>query len=289
MMNQTITTAITALLLMMLTATIHAQSDWRFGFELGWTNSKIAGEAEEFESQDFNAGFHFGVYSRRHFTDEFGVQFGVLYSQRGGKIKYRGESYYVFQQRSQSPLYLKNITRNESNKVINHYLDIPVMAFYKVGRKLELGAGAYGGFLIGSKSEGDYRISSDDIDIETFFVETEKKYLSDKFSDMSRGTQTVTLAGIDYAEPRIIGAYYQYLEDPGEPLYNRFDAGLLAQVAYYFNESLNIRGKFSYGLLDVTEQKADYSRASLTNANQQIFRDDTDRNLSMQISLGFLF
>lgn len=288
MLKQTILATLGILCLTFMTYTTNAQSDWKYGFELGWTNSKISGETEEIESQEFNAGFHFGVYTRRHFTDNFGVQFGLLYTQRGGNSKYTGNSYYVMQLKSQQPLILKNITRNETNKIINHYLDIPVIAFQKFG-KLEVGLGGYAGYMIGSKSEGDIRVSSDDIDLETFFVETDKKYFKNKFSDASTGGQTITLSGIDYAEPRIIGAYYEYFEDPGESLYNRFDAGLMGQVAYYFNESLNIRGKFSYGLLDVTEAKADLSRAGLTTSNEQQFRDDMDRNLSMQISIGFLF
>ncbi len=264
---------------------------WKYGFELGWSNSKIQGDleadrnGEEAETQKFNTGFHLSFYARRHFTDLFGLQFGLAYAQRGTRNDFDGASHYKLgRQATTSRLILGD--RVETQDVLNGYLDLPVVAFHKLGGKLELGAGGYVGVLLASKADGEIRMSGDNFN--TFFVNTEKKFLKDDFGDMPFGAQEVRINGQTYTEPRRIGAYYEYDADPGDNLYKTLDYGLIGQVGFYFNESLNLKARFTYGLADVTEMNADVSKGA-TNLGEQIFRDDTDRNLSMQLSLGFLF
>ncbi len=288
------------LTVIVLTTTYSTQGQsgtWKYGFELGWSNSKIVGDLEvddmgkEAETQSFNPGFHLSFYARRHFTDNSGLQFGLAYAQRGGINEFDGHSYYTFGQSTTSPV-TRRVFRRETQDILNGYLDIPVIVFHKFGNRLEVGAGVYGGILIASKSDGDMRISDAQTNIrfDPFFVTTEKKYLRDNFGDaVEGGMQDITFSGQTIQEPRIIGAYYEFLEDPGESLYNRMDYGVIGQVGFYFNESLNLKVRLSYGLADVTKQEADLAKGSILDNTTLNTRDDKDRNLSMQISLGFLF
>lgn len=286
-------------LLLTLTTSVTAQSGtWKYGFELGWTNSKIQGDVEtdagglELESQKFNAGFHLSVYARRHFTDLFGLQFGVSYAQRGGRIEFNGPSYYTFGLQDDAQRVVP-VIRDESLKIQNGYLTIPVIAFHKIGKRFEVGAGAYGGYLVSSKSDGQIRLSEQSSGANgftTFFINSENNYFRDDFGDATLGTQDINVGGAIFEEPRTVGGYYEYQVDPVESYFNRFDAGLIGQVGFYFNESLNLKGRFSYGLTDLTKKEADVSKAEYDQqALTQILRDDKDRSLSLQISIGFLF
>ena len=103
MHKTTLTFALALLLCFLASNEVLAQSGtWKFGFELGWTQSKLTGELEkddsgtDLESLKFNGGFHLSFYARRHFTDEMGVQFGLSYAQRGVKQEFEGPSYYIF-------------------------------------------------------------------------------------------------------------------------------------------------------------------------------------------------
>jgi hypothetical protein len=287
-----------ALALMVNTSALAQSGTWKYGFELGWTNSKIQGDLEtneagmELETQQYNAGFHLSFYARRHFTDLFGLQFGLSYAQRGGRLEFNGPSQYVFGLQGDIQR-LVPADRNESLKIQNGYMTIPVLVFQKIGNRLELGAGAYAGYLVSSKSDGQIRLSSSSGGanaFETFFINSDNNYFKDEFGDATLGMQTINVGGANFEEPRTIGAYYEYLADPGESLFNRFDAGIMAQLGFYFNESLNLKGRFSYGLTDVTKKEADTAKGDFDRTNNQfLFRDDKDKSLSLQISIGFMF
>ena len=286
--------ALVLLLIGVATVNMTGQSgDWKFGFELGWSNSKIQGDREAdmttaiAENQRFNAGFHLSLYGRYHFTDMSGLQVGVAYAQRGGRNDYDGQSYYLFGKQG-ALTRLTDVVRQESQDILNGYLDVPVVAFARFGKRFEIGGGGYAGLLLSSKSDGEIRVISANNNFETFFVNTDKQYTRDKFSDAPMGSQEVIVLGQRFDEPETIGAYYELDQDPGASLYNRLDFGLLAQVGFYFNESLNLKGRFSYGLSDVTDKASDVAKSSSVATGLQ-YRDDKDRNLSMQISLGFLF
>ncbi len=297
--TQRIRTVIVAGLLCLFAgmSSIAQSSEWKAGFELGWANSKIQGDLEmddsggDFETQKFNSGFHLSFYARRYFTDLFGIQFGLTYAQRGGRIELDGDSYHVFGLQSAQRRFTQ-INRVQSLKILNGYLDIPVVAFHRIGERFEVGAGAYVAYMVVSKADGELRISeraSGGSSVETFFINNDYNYFKNEFGEETFGVQTIAVDGATFDEPRTVGAYYEYLTDPGEKFFNRFDVGLIAQVGYYLNNSLNLKGRFMYSISDVTKEETDVSRASVTQDQQFILRDDTDRNLSMQISLGFLF
>ncbi|MBK8853482.1 MAG: hypothetical protein IPN10_05035 [Saprospiraceae bacterium] len=47
--------------------------------------------------------------------------------------------------------------------------------------------------------------------------------------------------------------------------------------------------RYDYGLTDLTNDRMDPSRKSLDENDEFIFKNDFDRHISLQISLGFRF
>lgn len=296
MHNKTLNLALFFVLTLLISNEAMAQSGtWKFGFELGWTQSKLTGDVEndgnglDLESLSYNGGFHLSFYSRRHFTDELGVQIGLSYAQRGVKREFEGPSYYFFGQVGTNSRLLR-VNRFESLKIQSGYLDIPVIAFYKI-KRFEIGAGVYGAVMLNAKANGELRISpsSSGVDFSPFLVNVEYNYFKDDFGDDPIGVKQITVNNIPYIEPIAMRAYHEYIEDPMENYYNRLDYGLIGQVGVYLNESLNIKGRLMYGLSDLTKKEADFSKFDFESGPNLIQRDDNDRNISIQVSLGFMF
>jgi hypothetical protein len=278
---------------------IKAQSgNWDVGFELGWTYSSLNGPSEtndqgdEVESFDFNAGFHLLIFGKYQFTDRFGLQGGLQYAKRGGKYNDSGDSWFLFGAQTDLPRFGFG-TRDEVTEYNNAYIDLPVLAFYKVSPKLEVGAGLYAGLLLSSKGTGEVRFNGASINgriIEPFIMAEDFDYKKDNFGVIHNPFQEIQVDSRVYQVPRFATTYFDFLEDPGEKAFNNFDAGFIGQIGYYFNRSLNLKAKLMYGITDVTNDDFDRSKFRLTGNNDNfIFKSDKDTNLSIQISLGFAF
>lgn len=282
---------------MFVSLTIAQRPDWNIGFELGWSNSKIIGDdyqsinGSSVETRDFASGFNLSLYARKHFTDGFGVQFGLSYSQRGGEVNYNGPSYYRlgFNQEEKRILALN---RNESLRIQNSYLDVPIVAFHRIGSKFEIGAGVYAGMIIVSKGDGDSRMTplTNGTPFDPFIIGQEHNYLRDLTGDaVLAGVQDIIVGSRTYNEPRVLAAYYETYEGARDKNFYRSELGALAQIGYYFNTSLNIKARATYGLTDITRNSLDWDKSTLDSSNNQIYRDDKDRHISFQLLLGFMF
>lgn len=267
--------------------------DLKVGFEIGWSTSKMVGDFNENEETSFTGGFHLHLYTRYYFTDAFGLQGGLQYSQRGSKYKYDGESFYKFGQ-DQEVKALAIGNRVEDNRILNGYFDLPIVAFYKLGNRFEVGAGIYGGVQIVSQGSGGIRfegrgaITNNNVALIT--TEIDYNYNKDAYSQ--RITQGFNLRSVDgktVQAPIVGGAYWDFDKEPDGSYFNKTEAGLVGHLAYWFNSSLSLRGKVAYGLTDVTNNKVDYSRASLNEDGSLIFSNDKDQHLSFQVSIGFSF
>ncbi|MCB0615727.1 MAG: PorT family protein, partial [Phaeodactylibacter sp.] len=60
-------------------------------------------------------------------------------------------------------------------------------------------------------------------------------------------------------------------------------------LAFYLNQGLYVGLRVNYGLSDLTRTERDVSRKELDDSNNFIFREDKDRNLTLQASVGFSF
>jgi hypothetical protein len=102
------------------------------------------------EADDENArfGLNVGVYGQVFSTDAFAIQPELLFSTKGSKIEYGGG------------LFDQTLTYNLN------YLDLPVLAVFKLGESAEIHVGPYVGYLLGANisHDGDLGSGVDDID-----------------------------------------------------------------------------------------------------------------------------
>ncbi len=270
-----------------------------YGFRAGLNFSRILGPAEENNSGDkledfkYFTGFHVGAGLIIKLTDIYGIKTEVLFSQKGGRLNYEGDSYFILTP-SNSMVTEEIITTGNRRSVLtysNSYIDIPITGYAKIGR-IEFMAGLNVGFLVASSGAGEliYNGVSEAGNELDFTVGLDYNYFGDEpgeatFDDEST---TVNIDGEQAVLPSEAGGYWLFEEDNG----NNFailDLGLNAGFAFYLNAGLYLGFRANLGLVDITNNDYDQSLLELDMDNTIISRSDIDRNFNFQVSLGFSF
>jgi len=281
--------------------------DYKFGIRGGLNYSQFLGpqpSSTDFtEKFSLNNGIHFGVTFAYHLSDNFGFRTEVAYNQIGTQYSFESDDApYAFRFGLDREVRKGKMIRKLD--VNNSYVHIPVMVFFKPLRKLEVYGGIYTQFLVlptaggeidftdtnprGSLEEGDLKDFS-------FFQAIEANYYSDEVRQ-SKTNQSLTVAlDIDgdierINMPRSISGYYELDEiEKVSTKYNWFDAGLEGGFSVFLNRSLYLGFTGMYGLVDVTRDRADVNYFELNEFSKYTFQNDFDRNLSLQVSMGFKF
>lgn len=276
--------------------------DIGYGFKAGLNFSSFQGDSEvdadgnELETFTNNTGFQIGGIINIKFTDRFGLRPEILFSQKGGRYAYSGESYqrlFVSNGETERTIGMREMTLN----VTNAYIDVPIMAYARVTKWLEVSGGINFGFLVASLGAGELRYSgttSTGKTVEEFVVSLDYKYLSDvaeegKLLDEDPIIRDVSFSGQPIEIPRGFGAYYDYKDADEVGAFNTFDFGVNAGLSVYLNQGLSVGARANYGLADITNNNVDRSFQTLNDDNSFILRDDVDRNISLQVFLGFSF
>lgn len=266
------------------------------GFRAGINFASISGPSEmsstgsELEDYKFSNGFHVGATVNYFFNDYFGLRAELLYSQKGGDYNYNGESFWILYTEDDEPLYLTG-SRNTSLSITNSYIDIPLMAVGRYGR-VELSGGLNFGILVSSRGSGELVFNGQTASgtpVDPFTIALEFNYFDDTFRRTD--IDEVDIRDIDGQTveiPRTLGANFQELEGD-QKLFNTLDLGLIGGLAFFLNQGLYVGIRVNYGLSDLTKTESDPSRRTLDEDNNLIFRDDKDRNLTLQASVGFSF
>ena len=280
-----------------LTFAFSLSAQLRYGFKTGLNFARIDGPSEtstageNLETWKNVTGFHIGMSLGYNFTDNYGVRGEFLYSKKGAKYEFKGPSYRIFRYDGGS-----TYTTGTSNYLINinnSYLDLPVMGYARWG-DFELSAGVYASLLIGSYGTGSLTYDNGKTDplgnsVDRVQFNLDYNYRKDKPGE-GDNTQNV-LVKVDSRTlelPKQLGAYYDYPEDKGN-LFNAADYGLIGGVSYYFSHALYFGARLQYGLADLTNNDADLAKGS-TNADKSlIYRADKDKNVNIQVSVGFSF
>ncbi len=272
--------------------------EFSFGFKTGLNFSNIKGDEEKTadatETLDQNIGFHFGATFAWEITDIMGLRAELMYSQKGTKRSFEGPSYYTFTTPNNDKFLTTGIRQQEMN-VGNSYIELPIMAYFKPHSRFEIYGGMSFGVLVNSTAFGNIKFSDikyagipavpNSIDHELDF-----NYLSDKAGEQTydNPAETVKINNNNVPFPQTAGAYFEFVEDRGK-LYSAFDLGVVGGLSVYLSKSLYVSGRINYGLLDITKTKADVSLSSLDDNNEFISRNDDDRNVTIQASIGFSF
>ena len=294
-------------ILLLLLGAFSADAQIKYGFKTGLNFARIIGDSEtsadgaNLETWKNSTGFHIGMTFAYNFTDNFGLRGEFLYSKRGAKYTFDGPSYRIFKHSMGSILSIG--TSRYLINVNNSYLDIPVLAYGRIGN-FEVSGGGYVGILVQSAGEGSLRYSGktaldNDVYINPNKADTElnfnlnHNYRRDNTGEGSAKSNdevpvSVNVDGTISETPKTLGAYYDYTEDKGN-LYNTIDFGLVGGISYYISTALYLGVRVQYGLSDITNNKADLSKTSVGTNGELIFRDAKHQNFMIQASVGFSF
>lgn len=267
------------------------------GFKAGLNFSTLSGgeletdnsnsEVEEF---GFNTGFHIGAAFNYKLTDNFGVRAEFLFNQKGTDYSFDGTSYWIFGPDSSSPI-IGVGTRVTDLKISNTYLDIPLMAYVQLGR-VELSGGVNAAVMISSRGTGESTFNGQTLNGSTiglFTVNLNHNYFSDEAGQAKSDImEKVSIGGSQIEIPSSIGAYY-FRPEGNDKLFDRLDFGLVAGIGFFLNRGLYLGFRANWGLPDVTDSAADISNVRLDPQQTFVTRDDKDKNLSLQASIGFRF
>lgn len=265
------------------------------GFRAGLNFTTIDGpldsgaDGAELEAFEYSNGFHVGAMGTLRFTDIFSLRAELLYSQKGSVYNYNGDSYWIFTPTTGSESFVTTGNRQTTLEVTNSYIDIPITGVARFN-KFEISAGMSLGFLVASRAAGETRFAGTSAQgdiITPFLLTLDYNYFNRPFR---QGENTaVFMRDIDNQPveiPQTLGAYYQE-EDSDENLYRTLDLGLVGGVSYYLNRGLFLGVRLNYGLSDITNMSRDISRQVVNSPSAFVTRDDDDRNLNIQVSVGF--
>ncbi len=278
---------------------LNAQNDnFGFGFRAGASIARLNGPSEigpdgaSLEEYSMARGFHIGAAVSYKFTDLVGMRAEMIYSQRGTVYDYNGPSYYYLGLGNVSHKYVTG-TRVQTLNVSNTFLDIPLMAYYKIG-SFELSGGVNMGVLISSSAGGstDFTGVSDlGSPIEPFEVTLRHNYKKDQAGGASSELQDVIVDGRTYTVPQTVYAYYEF-PTRDKDLYKTIDFGLVGCASFFINEGLFLSVRYIHGLGDVDRNDYDVSLQGLKDENDPYSfnkRQDVNKSQAWQFSVGFSF
>ncbi len=292
----------TLLFSLFLMAAFALPAQVKYGFKTGLNFARLDGPSEkdaagaDLESWKNVTGFHIGMTFGYRITDNFGVRGEALYSKRGGKYTFQTNtpdaSFRYFPAASGAVLtksdqvqYLVNIS--------NTYIDLPVVAFFR-WRDFEIGAGAAVGFLVASSGDGSLKYAGRTADLNnpTGNLEFNLKhnYLKNDPGGSLEGSETIAvkLNSQTVNIPKTIGAYYEYPVGTGK-LFKTVDFAVIGDLKYYLSRSLYFGGRLQFGLADVTNNDADFSKTKTGATNGFQLQNDKDINYMIQAGVGFSF
>lgn len=270
------------------------------GFRAGLNFITFDGDMEmdasgmSLESFNRTTGFHVGATFAYELTDLFGFKADLMYSQKGAEVIYEGPSFFY--------LYADNEDRegeairgqlSSERDVLNSYIDIPVVAYYRIG-PLEVEGGVSVGFLVNSRASGSANYTN--IRQPAAFRNTglivnyDYNYFQNSVGNAAVLERSETpLPGTQVFPPSVIDAYYNHADN--EPLYRRFDFGLVGGLAYFLNNGLYLGVRYQIGLSDTTRPDNDLrlTREDNEGDQRQFNEDDEDFNRTIQASVGFRF
>ncbi|GJM31571.1 MAG: hypothetical protein DHS20C18_05720 [Saprospiraceae bacterium] len=251
--------------------------------------SEVDGNGSNLETLKLNSGFHISGMINFHITDLFGIRTEIMYSQKGTDYTFNGQSFWIFYPDPDTEILNKGGNRNLKLSISNAYIDLPIMAYGRLGR-LEASAGINIGILVSARAQGE--ITYDGTNIEPFTIALDYRFAADEEEKVATGENSqvayTTNSGVPVRVPVTAGAYYGIF-GRNKRLYNVFDLGLNAGLSFYLNKGLFLGFRLNYGLLDATNNDQDFSNANLGEQDNFLKLDDRDTNMSLQASIGFSF
>lgn len=291
------------LLLLLLPLYPLSAQEFSGGFRAGLNFATFDGDqevgADGMTLEDFKrtTGFHVGATFAYEITDLFGFKADLMYSQKGAEVRYEGPSFYYLYADAADPRGDRLTGNLQSQRdVLNSYLDIPLVAYYRIG-PFEIEGGVTAGFLVNSRATGSAEYTT------TFSAEGQPlRPLSFNYDYNYYGDPIGRTAVVEFSTepldpsnpinlrypPSVIDAYYN--SSSNDPLYRRLDFGLVGGVAFFLNNGLYLGARYQFGLTDATNGGND-QRLTVTEGvtEREYNTTDKDYNRLIQASIGFRF
>jgi hypothetical protein len=119
----------------------------RAGIKGGMNVSNFT-SGEQISDKNARFGFHAGVYGQLFVNEGFAIQPELLYSTKGNKVT---TTYDVIDQETKFNL---------------SYIDMPVLAVFKLGNAVEIHAGPYWSYLLGANIDTDGDLGDDFVQLD---------------------------------------------------------------------------------------------------------------------------
>ena len=250
---------------------------------------EVSGELMTLEDFKRTTGFHVGATFAYELTDLFGFKADLLYSQKGGEVRYEGPSYFFLYAPDAAATDRITGQLQSERDAVNSYIDIPVVAYYRLG-PLELEGGVSMGLLVNSRASGSASFTNVQDLQSRPFPDVAYNYDYNYFNEAIGREAVVEFNDASNVDnlPDVIDAYYNAIDNT--PLYRRLDFGLVGGVSFFLNNGLYIGGRYLLGLTDTTRPENDQRLfTSDNNAEIEYNPDDKDYNRVIQASVGFRF
>lgn len=137
--------------IMILTSATTFAQDRKAGIKGGLNVSNLY--VDDVDDENARFGFSAGVFGEILSSEALGLQVELLYDTKGSK--YESSTFG---------------TVNQEYKFNLNYLDLPILAVFKLGESVEIHAGGYAGYLLSASSstDGDWGSGNDDFDKDNF-------------------------------------------------------------------------------------------------------------------------
>lgn len=130
---------------------VHAQnSTARAGIRGGLNVSNLY--VKDVDDENSRYGFNAGLYGQILSTEAFAIQPELLYSTKGAQAEYHG------------------VLGDQTARFNLNYLEVPLLAVFKLGSAAEIHAGGYASYLLSAniKYTGDFTNGTDQLDRDQF-------------------------------------------------------------------------------------------------------------------------
>ncbi|THH41091.1 porin family protein [Neolewinella litorea] len=282
------------LLLCLLPVSCLYGQEFSGGFRAGLNFTTFDGDREMADDgttlEQFNrtTGFHVGATFAYAVTDLFGFKADLMYSQKGGEVRYDGPSYFYLYADAADTEPLRIVGELQSERdVLNSYIDVPVVTYYRVG-PIELEGGFSAGLLVNSRASGSATFTSPTLPDGRVIPSVSYNYDFNYFDDPIGFAAIIEPNQQQSNLPSVIDAYYN--ADDNTPLYRRLDFGLVGGASFFLNNGLYLGLRYQYGLTDATNGENDQRLTRTEGVTDREYNtDDKDYNRSLQASIGFRF
>ncbi len=245
----------------------------QFGVKIGGNLSAAGsyGNSEKGEDADMKLGYQGGVFYHYTISEKLSLMAELNYEARGtiSKKDYTID-YPVVDPGSGNILGIGSYDVEQEINSVQNYINIPILAVFG-GEKFKYYVGPNFGFFINGKATFDRTI------------------------DVSLGGNPVnkTNTSIDDVDWKDYDSFKAIFTSPppedGDFL-NTFEFGINIGAMYYVTESIFVDLRVNQGLTDVTNNH--YDNSIYPDPTQDFIfpsREDTDRNVSIQLSVGYSF